>query len=60
MKAVRMIGVGQPLQMQEIPVPEIGRWRYTGAGSGRGHLPFGRALPGREVACTPPPYDPRP
>jgi 2-desacetyl-2-hydroxyethyl bacteriochlorophyllide A dehydrogenase len=25
MRAVRMIGVGQPLQMQEIPVPEIGR-----------------------------------
>ncbi|GAB4496768.1 MAG: hypothetical protein OHK003_03090 [Anaerolineales bacterium] len=24
MKAVRFIGVNQPLQMQEIPVPEIG------------------------------------
>src|SRR3954453_15738152 len=25
MKAVRMIGVGQPLELQEIPVPTIGR-----------------------------------
>jgi D-arabinose 1-dehydrogenase-like Zn-dependent alcohol dehydrogenase len=24
MKAVRMVGVGQPLEMQEIPIPEIG------------------------------------
>ena len=24
MKAVRMVGVGQPLQMQEVPVPTVG------------------------------------
>ena len=25
MKAVRMIGVGRPLQMQDIPVPDVAR-----------------------------------